>query len=225
MKYSAEQVDRLAAEYVLGTLRGRARERFERLSGEQGNVRVAVWRWETYLNGFAAGLEPQQPSAKVWKGIERRIGEPEPRSSRLRGFWQGLVAAVPVAAAIAWLAFILLPVTGFDRVAVFADDSAQTLWVIRTDSGRGVLEAEAISATAAEGDRVYQLWALPQGADPQSLGLLPLQGTSEPTSLSPALLAALAMTDSLAISLEPPGGSPTGLPTGPVVYQAALVNL
>ena len=60
MRYDAEQVEYLAAEYVLGTLHGAARRRFDRLITEQANVRFTVWRWERHLNGIASALEPRQ---------------------------------------------------------------------------------------------------------------------------------------------------------------------
>ena len=73
MRYDAEQVDFLAAEYVLGTLHGAARRRFDRLMTDRADVRFAVWRWERHLNGFVNGLRPQKPKPHVWKNIRQRI--------------------------------------------------------------------------------------------------------------------------------------------------------
>ena len=73
MRYDAEQVESLAAEYVLGTLHGAARRRFDRLMTDRTDVRFAVWRWERNLNGFVTGLKPQQPRRQVWKNIRQRI--------------------------------------------------------------------------------------------------------------------------------------------------------
>ena len=61
MRYDAAQVEHLAAEYVLGTLQGAARRRFDRLITDRADVRFSVWRWERHLNGFASGLEPHKP--------------------------------------------------------------------------------------------------------------------------------------------------------------------
>src|SRR5687767_535788 len=65
-------VDRLAAEYVLGTLRGRARRRFERwlLSPQVGAL---VKAWEDRLAGLEPQLEPVTPPAQVWRGIENKL--------------------------------------------------------------------------------------------------------------------------------------------------------
>ena len=133
MRYDAEQVDYLAAEYVLGTLHGGARRRFDRLMTDRADVRFAVWRWERHLNGFVAGLRPQKPRRHVWQNIRRRInltqtGKPA-SIRRWRGFW----LAIPTAAAAAWLAVALLPTPTAERLAVFADQNAEALWVVSTD--------------------------------------------------------------------------------------------
>ena len=67
-----ELVDRLAAEYVLGTLRGRARRRFERwfVSPQVGSL---VKAWEGRLAGFEPPLERVTPPATVWRGIENKL--------------------------------------------------------------------------------------------------------------------------------------------------------
>lgn len=225
MRYPAEQVDRLAAEYVLGTLHGAARRRFESLMRERADVRAAVWRWERHLDGIGAGVRPQRPPRRVWKKIRRRTERPQPRETRIGALWRGLGVGLPVAAAAAWLAFTLLPSAAMDRMAVFADRDAQALWVVSADLDRGVLKTEAVNAAAAEAGSVYELWTLPETGPPQSLGILAAEGTVEERRMPPRALAALRRSQSLAISIEPRGGSPTGSPTGPVVYQASLVTL
>lgn len=80
-----ELLERLAAEYVLGTLRGGARRRFERLCGVSAAARVRVHRWEDDLGILSARLAPVQPAARVWAGIGRRLfgAQPARRSARL----------------------------------------------------------------------------------------------------------------------------------------------
>jgi anti-sigma-K factor RskA len=68
----------------------------------------------------------------------------------------------------------------------------------------------------------YELWVLPKGGgNPVSLGLLPREGRLE-RELSSAQRALLLAAGQVAVSVEPAGGSPTGLPTGPVVIVASL---
>ena len=223
MRYDAELVDSLAAEYVLGTLRGRARRRFLRLMTDRADVRFAVWQWERRLGDLALSVRPKQPRRRVWKNICRRI-ESSQRAPGLLERWSGLWVALPTAVAAAWLAVAILPTPGVDRIAVFTDEDAATLWVISADLDTGRLQTEAINAAAPDGDLDYELWILPDEGNPKSLGVLPITAGAIETEISPQLIAALTDAGRLAISLEPSGGSPTGLPTGPVVHVTSVVT-
>lgn len=225
MRYQAEQVDSLAAEYVLGTLHGSARQRFERLITDRGDVRLAVWRWERHLNGIASGVESRKPPRHVWKNIRRRIDPSIQARTGLLGGLRGLWLALPTAVAATWLAVTLLPAPATDRIAVFVDQNAQTMWVISADLDDGLLKTEAVNVPQPASGTSYELWLLPPDGTPLSLGLLPVDAGQVETRISAQLLAAFADSGGLAISLEPSGGSPTGLPTGPVVYQASLITI
>ena len=120
-----ELQDRLAAEYVLGTLRGRARLRFQAWLREDALLRRAVTEWEQRLAPMAAGLKEVAPPRRVWQGIEARLGAPaaaravpaaapaQPAAAaQAGGFWEsgsfwsgwGMVATGCAAALIAALA-------------------------------------------------------------------------------------------------------------------------
>lgn len=225
MRYDAAQVEPLAAEYVLGTLQGPARRRFDRLITDRADVRFTVWRWERHLNGFASGLEPRKPPRRVWKNVRHRIDLSQPAKTAFHGRWRGFLLALPTAIAAAWLAVALLPAPTAERMAVFADQNAEALWVISADLDQGLLQTEAVNAPALASNTSYELWVLPAEGPPLSLGLLPVIAGSVESQISAQLVAALAGAGRLAISVEPAGGSPTGLPTGPVVYQASLVTI
>ena len=96
---------------------------------------------------------------------------------------------------------------------------------IQADEPTNESTDQPTAESASDAGNVYQLWLLPPGANPLSLGLLTADSGVRETELSLAQIDALRITSTLAISIEPTGGSPTGLPTGPVVYQASLVNL
>ncbi len=225
MRYDAAQVEYLAAEYVLGTLHGPARRRFDRLSTDRADVRFTVWRWERHLNGFASGLEPRKPPRHVWRNIRDRVNLSQPAKTASLQRWRGFWLAIPTAVAAAWLTVALLPVPTAERIAVFADQNAEALWVISADLDKGLIQTEAVNVPALASDSSYELWILPAEGPPLSLGLLPLDLGSVETPISAQLVTALAGAGRLAISLEPAGGSPTGLPTGPVVYVASLVTI
>ena len=227
MKYDDPQlIERLAAAYVLGTLGGRARHRFERLARESQRIQRAIWRWERRINPLAEQLAPVQPGERVWRGIEERL-EPTRTKTGAIWFWRALSAAL----ALAFLA-LLLPVFepreefATEQLALIQDNEQQPLWVISVDLDAGIIRSRAINAPARDVDRVFQLWMLPADGPPQSFGLLPVSGGDRARhELSPALLALLQGAKGLAVSIEPAGGSPTGLPTGPVVYTAPIVEL
>jgi len=67
-------VDLLAAEYVLGTLRGGARRRFERYAEQDTTIRKAVDEWQRRVSPMAELAAPRMPPAAVWEAIERRLG-------------------------------------------------------------------------------------------------------------------------------------------------------
>jgi anti-sigma-K factor RskA len=74
MNYRHPQLrDRLAAEYVLGTLNGGARTRFQRLLRHDVELGALVTFWERHLTPMASVLSTAAPSRKVWAGIAARI--------------------------------------------------------------------------------------------------------------------------------------------------------
>lgn len=230
-------LDALAAEYVVGTLRGASRRRFERVLRDSGDARAAVSHWEALLGSLGKVLPAEQPPAEVWSRIEAQLDgregaggakEREGWWSSIR-FWRawGLGATAGLLALAVMLAVPPEPATTLSagQVAIVQNQDDQPMWVITADTGTGTIRARAVNAEAAAVDQAYELWMLPADGPPRSLGLLPVNGGVERHQIPPALLALLNNAQGLAISLEPAGGSPTGLPTGPVLYQAPMVEL
>jgi anti-sigma-K factor RskA len=106
-------------------------------------------------------------------------------------------------------------------VSVMADPSGKPLWLVKL--GERTLRVTVVGAAKEQPGKAYELWMLPEGGNPVSLGVLPQRG-DQTVALSDAALAVLARSSALAVSLEPEGGSPTGLPTGPVLYTAPLLR-
>lgn len=232
MRYAdSDTIDLLAAQYVLGTLRGKARLRFERLIQQRSDIAVAVEFWETNLASLAAAVRPVRPPVVVWREISHAIRDERDRLRKSRSLWRvfGLFSSTAVAA-LALLFFIPAPIEDREdlyrpgHVAVVGEPD-KPLWVISADLDTGLLSAHALNASAAGVDKVFELWMLPQQGQPVSLGLLPVNGGRISHSIPAGLLALLKQAQGLAISIEPEGGSPTGLPTGPVVQTAKMMEL
>jgi anti-sigma-K factor RskA len=218
----AELLDRLAAEYTLGTLRGRARRRFERLLADSAAARSAVYRWEDHWSALSRTVPPVEPSPQVWAAVNRRLFGDDaaagaaPRTRRRRT-WQLAVAAGLVAVAlIVGLIMRQLVPPPLQTLAVLGTDTAHPVWRLERRLPLTALTIEVIGTVPEAAGKSYELWALPQGGAPVSLGLLPAAGSAERTLSEPQRVALLA-ADKVAVSVEPAGGSPTGSPTGPIV--------
>jgi len=238
MKYNnPELIERLSAEYVLGTLHGKARDRFERLMENSHRVRMAVWNWENHITPIAAVAPPVKTPLHLWPGIKSRIGNGATQRSVQKNntvvsSWWRVLGLVATTACLVLMVFLSsqnqLLEKSIDGVAIFSNQDAEPQWLVSFDMDSGELKVRALNTIALEAGRAFELWLLPDSGDPQSLGLLPANNpvnTEIVNSLPTALVEILRSANGLAVSIEPEGGSPTGLPTGPVVYQANIVNL
>lgn len=218
----------LAGEYVLGTLDGRARRRFERYRDGDAAICAEVEGWERRLSGLVDTLQPVEPPAHLLEAIVQKIAAPSRSEAESGGFWRGFGLAAAVAATLAcfyvgWFSAIP-PAAPALMVAVLSDNSSTPAMVIRRAGDRPVLLIEAARVIPPPAGRALELWLIPAGAPaPVSLGLLPASGPAE-IALDPARAAELGPGAVLAISEEPTGGSPTGLPTGPVLYQGQVLS-
>jgi anti-sigma-K factor RskA len=230
-KNKPELQERLAAEYALGTLRGAARIRFKRWMREDAALARAVGEWEGRLSPLAESVAPRQPPARLWRDIEARLGSPAD-SSRRGFFWRGLgLVASGAAAALVLLTFVpaLQRPAAAGYVALLSDPRTQKP-VLMVSARRNETELRVLTLDPAiqVSDASLELWALPKGGKPKSLGLV---SDSERPGLNRAVLRMGAPADQtlsdvpmLAVSLEPRGGSPTGSPTGPVLYSGPCVK-
>lgn len=217
-----EVIDRLASEYALGTLRGPARRSFERWRASTPFVDLRCRFWEERLMPLAKGLTPAQPPARVWRDIQRRLNlttrRPALRRIRLFALAASVVLVAGLAALLYWRS---LPASGATAVATIAAKSGEHVWELEVFDNANRLVARAAKLPARPAGRDYELWALPKGAAPVSLGILPAAGASSRT-LTLIQKQALARSSQVAVSIEPLGGSTTGQPTGDIVYVAPL---
>ena len=219
----------IAAEYVLGVLGAEERREVERRLAQQPALASEVAFWEERLTGLADAVAPVSPPQATWSRIETAIGvAPRPPSVwQSLAFWRsfGIASATLAAASIAALAYIgLVPSTRAPLMATLGGSAGQPNFVAAvTASGNSLVIVPA--ALLTNDPRAFELWLIPAGETrPRSLGLIQ---PGQPIRLEiPSDLAGRVTPDAtLAVSLEPPGGSPTGLPTGPVIAAGKLTNL
>lgn len=238
MDYSRpELADRLAAAYVAGTLRGAARRRFVSLMRVHSALRDAVRGWETRLMPLTASIAPVSPPARVWQAIERRIAPASSTSQapapQATGWWGRLavwrsIAGVTTVAAVTFAALLATPQPAQPPIVVVLSAAGATpapggvvpaSFVASISADGRALVTKPINTVALQPDRALELWAVPPQGAPRSLGLISAQGA---TVVQRGKV--LDNTAAFAVSLEPPGGSPTGAPTGPILYVGKLTS-
>ena len=222
-----ELVDRLAAEYALGTLRGRARRRFERwLVSPQ--VGALVKAWEERLEGLEPPLQPVAPPATVWRGIEDRL---ELRKARSPSRWMAMTAIAATVVLTALFAFFALrgpsgdvappPQLAATQLGLLATDPQTIYWRVEVLGENQEISLHVHQVHELPAGKSHELWALRDDGTPVSLGLMPHTGDHHRV-LTASQREALARSKQIAVTLEPEGGSPTAGPTGPVLLVAPL---
>ncbi|MAL99614.1 MAG: hypothetical protein CL583_14315 [Alteromonadaceae bacterium] len=240
MKKTPERIEKLAAEYVLGSLQGSARARFERWMMESYSVRQEVWYWEAHFSSLNEAVNELQPSAGVWEGISQRLWRaqaPLPDSSggervsrlpdrgRLWRSWSLVATAASLLLALALTLNLIEQPSAEPPLMAAITSAEQTEWIFNTGAERGQLLTRAVSAVPAAPDKDYELWVLPRSGDPVSLGIIQADGQRMVIHLTEEQRQQLLESRKLAISLEPEGGSPSGVPTGPVLHVTELLSL
>jgi len=217
----------LAAEYVLGTLTGAARRRFETWMLESPRVRRQVWYWERRFQPLNGSITERRPPASVWRQVRARIDRRDRKGAGPGAWWWPLGSALAASLIIALTLFWPSTPEPPRFVGVVQNSQAQPLWVLETtdDDGERYLSLRGVQAGAAAADKDFELWLLPRSGVPISVGLLPAKGEQRRSVLSDGQLQVLQRSRTLAVSLEPAGGSPTGQPTGPVLYQVRMITL
>ncbi|MCW9011953.1 anti-sigma factor [Marinobacter sp.] len=223
-----DDLDMLAAEFVLGTLPVEDRQRVQRLRTTHPELDAQILRWESRLSALNDEIEPVDPAPGLFARIERSIDQLEQASSqhnevvRLRqqvSRWRLSTAATSIAAMLLIAVMMLEPTpTKSPYVAVFQHNDEQPAFLLTVDLARKQLNIQPVTARPA-GNQSYQLWIKDDelGPTPRSVGVL-----NEHFEVDPAALtnydAELLRRATFGISLEPRGGSPTGQPTGPALH-------
>ena len=224
---TAEALDQLAGEYVLGTLSTEEHETVRQRLDEDGELRSAVDAWEQRLLALNALAEPVTPSARLWSRINRSLDAQQPaqplRWWQRLALWQGMAGAGVLASLL--LVFTLLtakaPAPSYLVVLVAPADSAAG-WVVQASDRRDI-QLIPLGQFPVPSDKVLQFWTKgEQWKAPVSLGLVK---PGEQYRVSSDDLPPLEANQLFELTLEKAGGSPTGRPTGPVQFIGRAVKV
>lgn len=229
----SEDDELLAAETAFGLIEGPERQAAEARLGTDAAFAEAYARWQ----GYAVGLfddAGEMPPPSMWSAIEARLPANDGASSaapRSLRWWQAGTLVASAAALVLGMIALQAPKTVVVRVPVARAPAAPLVAVLTGKAGVVTISVDPVSgritsaATGLEvGNRTPELWVIPADGKPRSLGQL---RASLPAwvKVPQTALGSLGSGATIAVSLEPIGGSPTGQPTGPVVLTGKLVTV
>ncbi|MGE0210232.1 MAG: anti-sigma factor [Parvibaculaceae bacterium] len=224
--------DVLAGEYALGLLSGEELEQVEARFRSDAIFAARVNQWHLRLAGLTGEIEPAGPPAGAWPEIQRKLfADMASEASERPGFWsslglwRGLSAAFlgVAAGSFAFALFLAEPRTPGPLVASLQATDAGPSYLARMDPATGRLLIRAVQADTDQ-NRVPELWLIPGDGVARSLGVIGREGPSE-VVIPDNYRQFIGAGATLAISLEPPGGSPTGQATGPVIAVGKVGEL
>lgn len=234
MSAREDDIQALAGEYALGLLDPVAARDVERRADREPELAAAIAEWRGRLIELDDAAPPVAPSADLWSRIEGALdapaaspalAKPDPRPSFFSRFWSDLptlrIAALSGAAAsvvLAAVAFVSYEAAQRQpqviAVLLSADDKPGAIVEVFADGSSYVAPLTDVSVPT---DRIMQVWTLPnKETGPVSIGLLETDGSARLRSVS---LPDPKPRQLYEITLEPAGGSPTGKPTGPILFK------
>jgi anti-sigma-K factor RskA len=233
MNESQAELQALAGEYVLGTLSAQRRREVEQRMLVDPELRGQVDAWESRLHPLTRLAEPQQASAGLWLRIERSLPMP-PRVRQAGGwrswwndlnFWRWTTAGAMACSALLVAVMLMGGAPGRTpafMVVLVAPQDTVPAWIVQTSS-RGQLSLVPLTSASVPEQKALQFWT--KGQDwkgPVSLGIVK-PGRTQSVGLDS--LPPLQPNQLFEITLEPSTGSPTGKPSGPILYIGRAVKL
>ena len=230
-----DDIDALAGEYVLGTLDPAERSVVAARRQREPALDTAIRDWEQRLAPLDLETRAIAPPVGLWSRIERRLDAPADVSAvpaeigqlkrQVQRWRRAAIAASAIAAALVVTVGVreqLYRAQPTNFVGVFQHGDVQPVFYLTIDLKTRELTLRPVSAERQPG-KTYQLWIASNeiGPAPQSLGLV--DGELAPTRKSlTGFDSALLRRATFGVSLEPEGGSPTGLPTSPALHATLL---
>ncbi|QXQ06297.1 anti-sigma factor [Sphingosinicellaceae bacterium] len=230
--------DALAMDFALGVLDREARMAAQLRLARDPAFRAEVESWQAMLAPLAEAVAPVTPPPALWDRIaaETSPATTSPAKPRVApaaapslwsslGLWRGLAAASLALAAIVSVILIERPGRSTQPllVATLSSPTGGAILTATYDAARGAVILAPAGKSDAEG-RTPELWVIEGDKPPRSLGTIDID-TPTSHAIPVERLKGLAVGSTLAISLEPKGGSKTGAPTGPIVATGKLTGI
>lgn len=229
----ADDIDALAGEYVLGTLDASEHKAFQRRLLTDPAAVAAVSDWQARLSPLLLAIPAAQVPAGLWGRIDTN-GRPANDNAVLRR-WQAATAAAtllalvtigltfrpqPTAQAPAQLSQVPQASALYQSVAALSETGSKPALLVTYDDRTRKMRVTPVNVNSRPGHSL-ELWVIAGKLPPRSIGLMKEHGA---TALDrPAI--DLRHENTIAVSVEPEGGSPTGAPTGPVIYSGQMIRL
>lgn len=218
-----------AAEYALGLLEGDELRAARKRASSDPSFAAQIARWRGRLSPLVDEVPEIEPPASAWRRVERSLGQPTGDNvvllRRRLSLWRA--ATVAITAVAASLALVVIkqdipqPISPAAQPMVAIIRAGNQVAAIASwdGSSRHLLVSEVNMPVTPRRD--YQLWLIPSGGKPHSLGVMPARPHMQ-VALAEPISAIVGRGATLAVSLEPAGGSPTDQPTGPVVASGPI---
>jgi anti-sigma-K factor RskA len=227
----------LAGELVLGVLEAGQRRQLQARIEADREFAQRVEAWERRLAPWLSDIEPVEVPAQVWAGICRRLGWAEREAAggwwESLGFWRGATVLASVIAIAAIVFTLQRPTTSLTPpvarqvqptakpVTALAHDDGTPGWLASVDAVNGTVLMVPVPTVPDPQGRVPELWLIPAGQAPRSLGAVSIN-RSHIVTVPQEARAALVPGSVLAITLEPAAGIPHPAPTGAIVAKGTI---
>lgn len=232
-----DDIDGLAAEYVLGTLSREERQTVAERRAADKALDRAIEAWERRLSPLVETVAPVAPSPNLYNKIRAQIGLSQHvvslkarehalarRANRWRNAFAGATALAASLAGVIVYRDAVVPKEATQYVAVLNAGSDMPAFLLTVDTKTNMCVITAVNPPQ-QSDKTYQVWMVSDKMPkPKSLGMVNKPGEMQTMPMQAGPEMDLFMNASFAVSVEPMGGSPTGLPTGPVLFSGKLVQ-
>jgi anti-sigma-K factor RskA len=232
-----DDIDGLAAEYVLGTLSREERQAVADRRAADKALDRAIAAWEKRLGPMVETVAPVAPSPHLYNKIRAQIGLSQHvislksreqalarRANRWRNAFAGATALAASLAGVMVYRDAVTPQAATQYVAVLDAGSDKPAFLLTVDTKTNMCVITAVNPPK-QSDKTYQVWMVSDKMPkPKSLGMMNEPGEMQAMPMQAGPEMDLFMNASFAVSVEPMGGSPTGLPTGPVLFTGKLVQ-